>query len=102
VTITSRGRLDVALKRHADARKALAGWMQITIEADWQDLQDVRRAYASADGVEVASGRIVTVFNIRGNNYRLLTTIDYELGAVQVLDLLTHAEYDKEKWKKTL
>lgn len=44
----------------------------------------------------------MTVFNIRGNNYRLLTAISYPAGVVNVLQFLTHAEYDKEKWKKTL
>ena len=40
-----------------------------------------------------------TVFNIRGNRYRLITKIDYSAGTVQVREILTHAEYDKGEWK---
>ena len=64
---------------------------------------DVRKAYHTADGVIVGKGRqklVVTVFNAGGNDYRLLTRIDYSRRLVQVEMVLTHAEYTKEKWKK--
>jgi mRNA interferase HigB len=102
VTIVSAGRLDEFARRHPDAEAALAGWSQNTRAARWRNLQQVRQTYRSADAVTVESGRVVTVFNIRGNNYRLLTAINYPAGVVNVLQFLTHAEYDKEKWKKTL
>ena len=63
---------------------------------------DVRQTFRSADAVKLESGTTVTIFNIRGNHFRLITTINYGLGAVQILMFLTHAEYDKEKWKKVL
>ena len=44
----------------------------------------------------------MTVFNIRGNHYRLLTWVSYRAGVVTVIEFLTHAEYDKEKWKDRL
>lgn len=40
-----------------------------------------------------------TVFNIKGNDYRLVTWIDYESGIVVMKWFGTHAEYDKEQWK---
>jgi mRNA interferase HigB len=40
-----------------------------------------------------------TVFNIKGNAYRLLTRIEYRLGIIFVRELLPHATYDKDKWK---
>jgi len=102
VTITALERLDEFVKRHADAKRPLASWAQIARGASWQNLQEVHQTLPHADGVKVASGRVVTVFNVRGNNYRLLTTIDYRVGVVNVLSVMTHAEYDKEKWKQTL
>jgi len=41
-----------------------------------------------------------TVFNIKGNSFRLIAEINYSSGRVFVRDVLTHAEYDNEKWKK--
>jgi mRNA interferase HigB len=70
--------------------------------ATWRSIKDVRKTYPHADAVTLKSGKVVTVFNIRGNRYRLLTGISYPLGVVNVFDLLTHAEYDKEKWKRTI
>ena len=44
----------------------------------------------------------MTVFNICGNKYRLITAIKYRWRTVYMLRFLTHAEYDKEKWKNQL
>jgi mRNA interferase HigB len=40
-----------------------------------------------------------TVFNISGNNYRLITYIDYQAQIIFIRDVLIHADYDKENWK---
>ena len=40
------------------------------------------------------------VFNIGGNKYRLIAAVIYRAGTVQIEDVLTHAEYDKGRWKK--
>nr|WP_309730775.1 type II toxin-antitoxin system HigB family toxin [Chamaesiphon sp. OTE_75_metabat_556] len=53
-----------------------------------------RAAYPSADLVG-----IYTVFNIKGNHYRLIAQINYRSGTIFVRNILTHAEYDKEQWK---
>jgi mRNA interferase HigB len=71
-----------------------------TVEnVQWQSLIDVRRTYPTADGVKLKSGFVVTVFNVKGNNFRLLTSIDFDAGIVEVLEILSHAEYDKDSWK---
>ncbi|MGH9845610.1 MAG: type II toxin-antitoxin system HigB family toxin, partial [Blastocatellia bacterium] len=41
-----------------------------------------------------------TVFNIGGNKYRLVVSIDYRKQVIYVKHVLTHSEYDKENWKK--
>jgi mRNA interferase HigB len=43
-------------------------------------------------------GRL-TVFNIAGNKYRLIARVEYELQRVYVRKVLTHDEYNKDKWK---
>src|SRR5437773_1894123 len=50
-------------------------------------------------GVKVKSGGKVTVFDVGGNNYRLIVTIAYKAQAVTVLEVMTHAEYSKHLWK---
>jgi mRNA interferase HigB len=54
----------------------------------------VKRVYPHADLV----GRC-TVFNIKGNQYRLITKIEYRIQRIYVNQVLTHAEYDEGKWK---
>jgi mRNA interferase HigB len=41
-----------------------------------------------------------TVFNIKGNDYRLIVDILYDKGIIYIKDLLTHAEYDRGAWKQ--
>jgi mRNA interferase HigB len=95
-----------ALKRfgnkHREARGWLERWLTTAQHATWQDLHEVRATYASADGVQVKSGNVVTVFNVCGNKFRLIVTIAYERQVIYVWEVLTHAEYDKDLWKRRL
>jgi mRNA interferase HigB len=86
-------------KKHTAAKSPLSAWMLIVSRADWHSMNDVRRTYPHADAVKVSSERIVTVFNIAGNNYRLVVAIHYNTQRVFVRDFLTHAEYSKQTWK---
>jgi mRNA interferase HigB len=92
--VISRKRLLHFAKYHADSAVALDAWYRTTKTADWQNLVELREVYPSADPVG-----IYTVFNIKGNRYRLIPEINYRSGIVFVRDILTHAEYDKERWK---
>ncbi len=40
------------------------------------------------------------MFNIKGNDYRLIVHINYQAGIIYIKYLLTHKEYDKDKWKE--
>jgi len=55
---------------------------------------EVRLTFPTADAV----GRF-TIFNIKGNAYRLITEINYRTGRIFLRHLLTHAEYEKGAWK---
>lgn len=87
---------------HPGSRQPLDAWYDRADESRWDSILDVRRHFPHADAVKVASGRIVTVFNIGGNKYRLVAAIHYNTRRVYVLYILTHREYDLEKWKETL
>lgn len=62
-------------------------------------MEEVRRTYSHADGVPVGK-RVYTVFNIAGNNFRLIAEIFYDDQVLLIRHVLTHAEYDKGDWKK--
>ena len=70
-------------------------WYRIARKADWESLADVRKDFAHADVV----GRR-TVFNIHGNDYRLVARVNYRTKRVFVLHVLTHSEYSKGGWKR--
>jgi mRNA interferase HigB len=87
---------------HPDAETPLREWYKVALKADWNNLQGVRQTYSSADAVGADSGATMTVFNIGGNKYRLITSIWYGGQQVYVKQVLTHAEYSKNRWKKQL
>jgi mRNA interferase HigB len=89
-------------KRHADAVEPLDRWYRITRHARWTSLADVRVEFPHADIVIAASGGQVTVFNIGGNKYRLISAIHYNRQIVYTLRMMTHAEYTRGKWKEQL
>jgi len=100
--IIKRKPLQTFAEQHPDAAGPLELWYRTLRQAEWQSPQELRRVYPHADAVTVESGNTVTVFNIGGNKYRLITAIHYNRQRVYVLRLLTHAEYSKGHWKKSL
>ncbi len=79
---------------HSDAAVALDNWYRIAKSAKWQSLAEVKQVYPSVD----AAGNF-TVFNIRGNNYRLIVDIIYFTQRIYIKYVLTHAKDAKENWK---
>ena len=75
--------------------EALENWYRIARLASWGSLVDVRKVFPATDAVGD-----FTVFNIKGNSYRLITQIYYSNDTILVRKILTHAEYDKERWSK--
>ncbi|WP_017294545.1 type II toxin-antitoxin system HigB family toxin [Geminocystis herdmanii] len=73
---------------------ALDSWYKIASKAHWQNLIDVQSIFPSAEAV----GNF-TVFNIKGNQYRLIVSIDYQHQLIYIKYILTHTDYDKNKWK---
>lgn len=93
--IIGKDKLENFWKAKKDAENALKTWIQIVEEAMWQNFVELKRTYPKADLVGDC-----TVFNIRGNNYRLIAIVNHSAQIVSVLYVLTHKEYDKDKWKK--
>ena len=78
-----------------DAEKPLTAWYKTVCEARWNSIDQARKTYRTADPVPVKSKRVVTVFNIKGNAYRIITAIHYNTQTIYILMVVTHKEYDK-------
>ena len=87
-------------ERHPEAEEPLRFWYKTATSAAWSNLQDVRHSYPHADGVKTSGGDTLTVFNIGGNKYRLVARIRYDYELINVRAVMTHREYDEEKWKE--
>jgi mRNA interferase HigB len=92
--VISRRALRDFAARHADAEGPLDAWYRIARAADWKSLDEVRATFSHADYVAP-----YTVFNVKGNAYRLIVHIRYSQRTILIKHVLTHANYDKGRWK---
>lgn len=90
------------MESHPGARSGLRFWLDLMRGGRWRSFSELRRTLPSADLVKVASGRNMVVFNIGGNQYRLIAAIHFNTQVAFALAFLTHAEYSKDTWKNHL
>ena len=95
MNLIGQGVINLFIKQHPDSKSGLNSFVKLAGEVTWKNIIEVRETYSHADAVGAC-----TVFNIKGNHYRLITKIDYRAQTIYIKRVLTHAEYDKEKWKK--
>ena len=94
--ISKRGLLERAAK-FTGAKSALQVWFDTAAEAEWTNIADVRKSFPATDMVGD-----LAIFNIRGNHYRLIVRLVFQYKRNCIKEFLTHAEYDKGRWKKWL
>jgi len=94
--ILNRVLLDKFVDKHADTEIALQHWIDIVEEAEWKSHLELKMDFPSADYV----GKERYVFNIRGNNYRIVAVITFIAGSLMIRFIGTHAEYNKINCKK--
>jgi mRNA interferase HigB len=92
--LISVSRLCQDTSRYPDVKKQIENWYDVVKKANWKNLEQVRENYREAEAV----GNF-TVFNIKGNHYRLIVGINYETQTIYYKYFLTHSEYDKGRWK---
>ena len=78
-------------EKHSDAEQPLRAWYAEAKNADWKKPADITKLYRSAS--ILTNDRVV--FNIKGNDYRLVAAINYEFNIIYVRFIGTHKEYDK-------
>jgi mRNA interferase HigB len=92
--VITRKRLNEFAKLRPDVKNALAQWYKLIKQNEFESFVELRASFPSADQV----GKL-TVFNIGGNKVRLIAAIHYNRKKVYIRAVLTHAEYDEERWK---
>jgi mRNA interferase HigB len=73
------------------ARSQYNAWLNIVVHAEWRNPEDVKASYPKASILKASR----VVFNIKGNDYRLVATLQYRAGAVAIRFFGTHSEYDR-------
>ncbi len=76
---------------HPDSKEPLIYWYEITEQATWNTSMDVKQTFRSAD--ILSSDRVV--FDIKGNAYRLIASVNYHYQSLFIKFIGTHSEYDR-------
>ncbi len=76
---------------HQDCEQQLKAWFREAENAEWRNPNQIKQEYASASILN--NNRVI--FNIKGNNYRLVVKISYDYQMVWIRFIGTHKEYDK-------
>jgi mRNA interferase HigB len=100
--VIAKPRLKEFWEKHSAAAKPLQAFWRTAVHAKWRNIHDVRKTYPHADAVTLACGLQLTVFNVGGNKFRLITGIVYRTHYVYIKAVLTHAEYTRGGWKALL
>ena len=92
--IITQKTLKTAWETYPDVERPLRKWFTEIKHLHFQNFAELKCHYPSADQV----GRL-TVFNIKGNHYRLVVRIEFEKQRVYIRSVMTHGEYDSNNWK---
>jgi mRNA interferase HigB len=95
VHIISRKQINEFVSKHSEAKPSLARWYNVVKRLNFSNFTDLQQTFPSADQV----GKL-TVFNIGGNKIRLIAAIHYNRKKIYIRAVLTHTEYDEQRWKE--
>jgi mRNA interferase HigB len=92
MNVVARSRLEAFWRNplYRDSEPALKAWYAEATRAIWSSPQDIKNLYRNASIV----GNNRVVFNIKGNDYRLIVAVAYDFGALYVKFIGTHKQYD--------
>lgn len=78
-------------EKHNDAKAALQAWYEDALRTEWRTPQEVKQRYGNAS--IIADNRVI--FNIKGNEYRLVVKVQYDRGQIYIRFVGTHRAYDE-------
>ena len=93
--VISRKALKDFWGEHPDSKTGLVRWFKIMRTTDFQNFSELQATFPAADYVDD-----LIVFNIGGNKYRLIASVHFNRSKVYIRHVLTHSEYDRERWKQ--
>ncbi len=94
VRIISKSKLREFWEKHPETEEPLKEWFRVVSKANWKNFVDVRNTFRHADPYCDC-----VIFDVKGNDIRLIGIILYSAQRIYVRYVLNHAEYDKERWK---
>lgn len=90
MNIIARGTILTYIDRYPKAETALLNWYQEFIKASYENFNQLKAVYGNAS--IVANNRVI--FNIKGNDFRLITSMNFKRKAAYIIWFGTHKEYD--------
>ena len=96
--VISRSALTAYAAKNAQAAQELDGWYYDLKAARWQNINELKQKFPSAD--LIAGNRFI--FNVKGNHYRILAIVQFQTQRVYIRGIFTHAEYSKLSKKELL
>lgn len=94
--VVGRDKLEAFKRKHPQSRGPLDAWLAEARSAQWRKWSDIKVKFPKADWI--GKGRVV--FDIKGNDFRLVVLVYFQMGQVIVERVGTHAEYDKWRLKE--
>ncbi len=88
--------IDSFKKKHPTSRKALDRWVKLIQSSSFKSPQDVKNLFGV--NVDFVGGQ--AVFDVGGNKIRAITKIQFGVQIILVTHVLTHEQYDKDKWRE--
>jgi mRNA interferase HigB len=92
--VITRKRLNEFADTHPETKSSLAHWYQLVKNNNFSNFGNLRETFPAADQVQN-----LTVFNVGGNKVRLIASIHYNRGKIYIRAVLTHSEYDEQRWR---
>ncbi len=89
--IIARSTLVAFLEKHPETKASLTHWQNVAKNAEWQNANDVQRAFSKAKALNGERVR----FEVAGGDYRLVVAFDFRRSIAFVKFVGTHAEYDR-------
>lgn len=93
--VITKRRITEAKQLYPECKSALDGWLKIIKDNEFWNFAELKATFNSVDKVDD-----LIVFNIGGNKLRLIASIHFNRQKLYIRHILTHKEYDKNKWKE--